>query len=97
MSVQGVALREAAKTGNAKLVQELLEAHKGDMQVINYQDKYGYTPLHLSSMFGHREIAMMILKAGADKSLANFEGENAADVAKGYVLGEEIRKWTPSN
>eukprot|EP01097_Dermamoeba_algensis_P002260 TRINITY_DN1903_c0_g1_i2.p2 TRINITY_DN1903_c0_g1~~TRINITY_DN1903_c0_g1_i2.p2 ORF type:complete len:105 (-),score=33.95 TRINITY_DN1903_c0_g1_i2:62-334(-) len=83
-------LREAAKAGHIDVVKKLIEAGNID---INFQDKFKYTPLHLAAMFGHVEIVRYLLQKGADATMKNNDGETAADVAKGFVLAQEIRKF----
>lgn len=38
--------------------------------------------LHLAAIFNHTEIADLLLKAGADPTVKNAEGETAIDVAQ---------------
>lgn len=56
-------LFEAAAVGEVECVQHLLDA---DPTLINAYSHDGWTPLHLASFFGHREVAQFLLQRGAD-------------------------------
>jgi len=59
----GVSLFEAAAVGLVERVQEQVE---GDPAQVNAYSHDGWTPLHLASYFGHKEIALILLARGAD-------------------------------
>ncbi|HZO75847.1 MAG TPA: ankyrin repeat domain-containing protein [Ktedonobacteraceae bacterium] len=56
-------LFEAAAVGEIERVQQLLDA---DPTLINTYSHDGWTPLHLASFFGHKEVAQLLLQRGAD-------------------------------
>jgi ankyrin repeat protein len=86
----GSAMREAAKEGNLEEVKKQLEAGAP----INYRDRQGNTALHISALFGHREIVHLLLQNGADKTIKNNYGETPDEAANGVVLGDEIKNWS---
>jgi ankyrin repeat protein len=59
---------KAAKSGDAKRVQELLRT---DGALLNARDKDGSTPLHCAAWKGHYEIVELLLEAGADVCAQN--------------------------
>ena len=61
----------ASKNGDATGVQELLA---GDHSLIHFRDKDGSTPLHWAAWRGRREVAEVLLKAGAK---VNAHNQNA--------------------
>eukprot|EP01132_Coremiostelium_polycephalum_P001075 gene1075-1361_t len=75
----GVKLRDAAKSGDVENVKKLV---KEGPKVVNYTDRTGFTPLHMASMFGHKDICTILLENGADKTIVSVDGETASDVAK---------------
>lgn len=56
---------EAAGTGNAQRVRELLE---DDSSLTHVWSPDGFQPLHLAAFFGHAEAAEALLERGADPS-----------------------------
>eukprot|EP01133_Synstelium_polycarpum_P008166 gene8166-9599_t len=88
--MDGPKLRDAAKSGDEEAVRKLV---KEGLTTINYKDRTGYTPLHMASMFGHKNICEILLEAGADNTIASIDGETAADVAKGVTLGNFISNF----
>ncbi|XP_053368544.1 oxysterol-binding protein-related protein 1 [Clarias gariepinus] len=70
-----------ARNGNLPGIQRLLIAKiKGEAKFeINCKGKsrsnFGWTPLHLSCYFGHRDVVEELLKAGADANLTNNVGD----------------------
>ncbi len=75
---------EASAVGDAKRIQELLEA---DAIQVNSYAHDGWTPLHLASFFGRQEAALVLLGNGADiQALSKNETRNTplhAAVANG--------------
>lgn len=54
---------EAAATGDARRVAELLDA---DASLANAQSPDGFHPLGLASFFGHPDVARLLIESGAD-------------------------------
>ena len=51
----------------------------------------GETPLHIAAVFGSTELILYLLDHGADKTLRNFSGVSAHDLAIKHKRPEEIR------
>lgn len=56
-------LVEAAKRGDLKRVQAVLDAHA---QLANQHDETGATPLHHAALNGHREVVRLLVERGAE-------------------------------
>jgi len=78
------ALMQAIHQGYADIVELLIEKGSGLNAV---DEEQGATPLILAAHFGLKGIVEKLLKNGADKTLKNKKGENAADDARnrGYT------------
>ena len=52
----------------------------------------GRTPLHYSMLFEHNEIAQMLVKRGAPKTLADDRGQTPLDIAisRGRIHDEHL-------
>ena len=71
-------LREFSCTGDVDAVSSLLQQGAN----VNSQNKMnGWTALHWAAKRGNRNIALLLMKRGADKLMKNFKGETAADLA----------------
>ncbi len=80
-------LHAAVESGNLYVVKALVE-YCGDIGDVNVQDDYnGYTPLHLSVAYKHKEIVEYLMEQGADPTLRDFQGRTPCDMASdgGYV------------
>lgn len=55
-----------------------------DTALLNEPDHYG-TPIHEASLWGHVEIARLLLEHGADASLKNTHGQTALQVAQNQL------------
>lgn len=72
-----------ARNGNLEGIQKLLMSKiKEEAKIdINCKGKsksnHGWTPLHLASYFGHKDVVEALLKAGADANLPNNVGDTA--------------------
>ena len=64
-------LHEAATRGDALAAKTLLDANPDQ---VNAADEHGWTPLHLAAHYGFRDVAELLLAAGAD---ANGRSVNA--------------------
>lgn len=79
------ALQSATKTGCLRAVELLLA--RGSKEIVNWQDEYGWSALHLATVGAHHEIVSMLCSAGADPNILFKEGTTplmfAAQSAKG--------------
>lgn len=64
-------LHEAAKSGDIKKVQELIDSGED----VDARDSIGTTPLHRAAMEGHAEVSDLLLKAGADMNARTLGDE----------------------
>jgi len=62
--------REACETGNSEKIKDIL-LQGAD---INQRFERGLTPIHVASMFGHREVVARLQQAGADVNTLSDEG-----------------------
>lgn len=75
----GEGLRDAVKNGDARGVEQVL---KQDPSLATYQDRQMETMLHLAAIFNHATIAVALVRAGADVTAKNTDGETPLDVAQ---------------
>ncbi|MBX3397819.1 MAG: ankyrin repeat domain-containing protein [Gemmataceae bacterium] len=73
-------LHLAICNGEIEAVRKILRERPS---AVNNRDKLGHTPLHLAVIFGHPEIASLLLEKGADAN------------ASGLPLQNGDRNWTP--
>jgi ankyrin repeat protein len=71
-------LHYAASSGNAKVVELLLEHYA----YIDAESPNGSTPLMMAAMYGSAEAVKVLLDAGADVTVKNSIGLNALDFAQ---------------
>jgi ankyrin repeat protein len=62
------AIHDAARKGDSKKVQALLQA---DPKLVNEKDNMGDTPLHVAALHGQLEVVQVLLAAGADVNAKN--------------------------
>jgi len=87
----------AVNNGHVAVTEYLLEQ---GFDVDHADDMHGYTALHLAAIYGHLEVAHVLLRFGATLDVQSDEGETAADLAiqHGYpevaaaIRAEEIRR-----
>ncbi|HEY0169502.1 MAG TPA: ankyrin repeat domain-containing protein [Pyrinomonadaceae bacterium] len=72
------ALLQAARTGHADTLKNLLTGGKAD---VNGRDEQGDTPLIEAARAGHDEVVQALLVAKADTSAKNDAGQTALAVA----------------
>lgn len=65
------------REGNIKTAKMLLDAGAD----VNFQNRYGYTPLSTAATRGHRVLVAMYLEAGADVNPATIIGSTAVTMA----------------
>ena len=80
------ALVLAAQEGRTEIVEFLIArgADVNEMGIATYDERtwnHVGTPLHKAAWHDHVQTICMLLKAGADRTLKNTRGQNAADVA----------------
>ncbi len=78
---QRSALHKAAFWGHVDATRYLLDECKAR---VNGQDNNGDTAAHDAARFGHAPILAMLIKAGADLSIRNKQGQTVKDVAIKY-------------
>lgn len=75
---EATALTYASINGNIELVQILIRLGAD----LNAKDKiHGWTPLMQATFYGQKEVAGMLLKAGADPTINSKDGSTALDLA----------------
>ena len=89
----GALLREAAASGNAALVDALLEA---DVSVF-VGDARANTPLHVAAASGHVSICRALLAKGADATVDNMQNQDAAQVARSNKQLAVARVFQPQH
>ncbi len=57
---------------------------------MNAKDESGDTPLHLASLYGHEEVAGLLVEAGADPNIKNNIGKSPLDLAVESGVQEAI-------
>ena len=70
---------------------ELLINRRANVNHVAQDDEFA---LHRAAASGFKEICILLLRAGADKSL-KFREQPAAAYAKSTKLGEFIKAWIP--
>jgi len=81
-------LQVAAACGHIG-VMELLMSYGAD---INHQHKLGGTALHSAAYRNKLEALEMLIKAGADTELTNYEGQKALDTIKDEVVRQKAQE-----
>ena len=70
----------AVDNGNINIVNNLINFYGAD---VNQANGERLTPLHIAAYKGHRNIALLLLKNGADRLMENKWGEKPAETARG--------------
>ena len=74
-------IHEAAKSGNIEVIREAINA---GVYLNEKTEVWMYTPLHIASAEGHREIVELLITKGADVNIKNYYGFTALDEASRY-------------
>ena len=83
----------AVDNGNINIVNNLINFYGAD---VNQANGERLTPLHIAAYKGHRNIALLLLKNGADRLMENKWGEKPAETARGKgneELAQLIEKY----
>ncbi len=83
-----ISLWQAAITGNTAVVQQHIAAGT-DLDA--KEDYGGSTPLILAAIFGKKEVARILIDAGADLELRNSKGSTALHQACFFCRGEIVK------
>ena len=86
-------LHWAAKWGNNKIIEYLLDHHA----YINCVDISNWTPLYLASKLGKFETVKLLLNWGANMFTLSHKKQTSIDVAKSQDLKTYMRKFITSN
>ena len=78
----------AADKGDLKAVSSILEL--SSLEDINYSNDYGNTALWLAANHNHKAIVDLLLKAGADPTIANCKAELPAMAAYKQDLNDVV-------
>ena len=68
----------AASDGDAARVGVLLASGVS----VNAQDELGYSPIHAAASYGHKALVELLIKAGADLTLRDGDGDTALHVCE---------------
>tara|TARA_B100001248_G_scaffold247505_1_gene219042 strand:- start:1137 stop:1673 length:537 start_codon:yes stop_codon:yes gene_type:complete len=89
-------LHQAVIENNLEMVVSLLERMKdGNKNIIDFQNNEGNTAFHLAILSNNNQIAQMLDKAGADKSIKNNKGEYVDDITDDEYLEVVDFKFNP--
>ncbi|KAL3891287.1 hypothetical protein ACJMK2_003550 [Sinanodonta woodiana] len=70
----------SARMGDVSNIQERLNDSR--LSIINCQDEYGNTALHLAAQSGQKEVAVCLLKSGIDSNIKNKNGLRAEELVQ---------------
>lgn len=88
----GEGLRDAVKNGDEGGVEDLLSA---DSSLAKYEDRQRDTMLHLACLFNHTNIALSLVRHGADPDAKNQNGETPLDLALPSLKAKIRSEATP--
>lgn len=80
-------LSEAAKVGQAKLVQRRLR----EGYPVNLRNEMGMTPLHLAVQAGHKAVVQLLLSRGADAMARDRQQRTPLDLAQDEGIRTSLR------
>lgn len=70
---------DAARNGNFGQVKQLLQK---DSDLLDGQDRYGYTALMAAAQEGHLRVVKYLIKVGANETLKNYTDNTAQELAR---------------
>lgn len=89
-------LHQAVKENNIEMVVSLLEKMKDENKnIIDVQNNEGNTAFHLAILNNNNQIAQILDKAGADKTIRNNEGQFVEDVTEEEAMEVVNFKFNP--
>lgn len=77
---------DAARNGDFRQVKQLLQK---DSDLLDGQDRYGYTALMAAAQEGHLRVVKYLIKVGANETLKNNTDNTAQELA-GIVLNQAV-------
>ena len=77
---------DAARNGDFRQVKQLLQK---DSDLLDGQDRYGYTALMAAAQEGHLRVVKYLIKVGANETLKNYTDNTAQELA-GIVLNQAV-------
>ncbi|XP_047520600.1 oxysterol-binding protein-related protein 1 isoform X2 [Pieris napi] len=85
----------SARHGEMAMVKAIIEAKKAEKLTVDLNCKgklrgnLGWTPLHLATYFGHKQVVLALLEAGVDVDEVNEDGDTALHKAA-FIGNEEL-------
>ncbi len=70
---------DAARNGDFRQVKRLLQK---DSDLLDGQDRYGYTALMAAAQEGHLRVVKYLIKVGANETLKNYTDNTAQELAR---------------
>jgi 26S proteasome non-ATPase regulatory subunit 10 len=87
-------IHRAASIGSTTLVNLYMfpDPSQKAASPVNASDKFGMTPLHHACAEGHIDVAVLLIKLGADPDRTDREGQTPVQCAPDDKIRESIRK-----
>ena len=83
-----ISILDATAEGKIKAVKQHLTAGTN----VNERDDYGWTPLHPAAVFGHKEIAELLIAKGANVNAKANDGRTPLDWSANGEIADLLRK-----
>ena len=71
----------ACKNGHLQVAKALINIESKKVDLLNYQDRRGNTPLHLCVLNGNYELAKLLVRNGAAVNIKNVSGKTPKEEA----------------